>query len=115
MWWVKDNPDHSRGGFQNRDVGRTNFGADFGNDYGIDYARFTDPPDLFADSKLLDAIKVRLFTAVGNDSIHVDILVRNGFVILRGTVLDEAVKCRILKEVFLVKGVKEVINDLNMS
>jgi hypothetical protein len=114
MWWVKDNHDHERGGFQNRDVGKTNSGIDFGPEYGIDYARFADPPDITRDLKVKEKIHNRLFTKYAEDFNRIDILVHNGFVILKGKVGDAATRENIAKEVWLITGVKEVINQLKI-
>lgn len=115
MWWVKDNPDHGRGGFQNRDVGKTSFDNDFGPDYGIDYARFADPPDSGKDLKLSERINNRLFTNFAEDFNQIELIVHNGFVILKGHVNDEATRKSIAEEVLFVSGVREVINQLSVN
>ncbi len=45
MWNVNPDRDKSTGGFQDRDLGKTQFDDDYGPDFGVDYARFSDPPD----------------------------------------------------------------------
>lgn len=110
MWWVKDHPDHSRGGFQNRDVGRTNFDEDYGPTYGVDYARFSDPPDLVKDGKLQK--KVEALLAHNFDNVSMEIKVKNGFVILKGNVSDEMTREKIISTVRLEEGVVEIINQM---
>lgn len=45
MWHVDKNKEPGRGGFQDRDVGRSDLSGDFGPEYGPDYARYAAPPD----------------------------------------------------------------------
>lgn len=115
MWWVKEHPDHSRGGFQNRDVGKTAFDSDFGPDYGVDYARFADSPDPHLDVLLAEKVNNRLFTEFAEDYSNLEIIVRNGFVILKGKVSDGPTKSLIIKRVTSLPGVREVIIDLNIQ
>lgn len=114
MWWVKESSDHERGGFQNRDVGKTNFDSDFGPEYGIDYARYADPPDFGRDIKLTEKINNRIFTKYAEDFNRIDILVHNSFVILKGNVGDEATREDIAEEVWRIPEVREVINQLKI-
>lgn len=115
MWWIKDHHNHDRGGFQNRDVGKTSFDSDFGPEFGIDYARFADPPDLSRDLKLTEKINNRLFTKYAEDFDHLDVIVRNGFVILKGSVGEENTRKGIAEEVWHIPGVIEVINQLKLN
>lgn len=112
MWWVKDQADKSRGGFQNRDVGKKTFDEDFGPDYGVDYARFADSPDISRDLNLLQAIGEKLFQTYGERLASPELIVRNGFVILKGSVPDEKMRQEIDVIVQQFAGVKEVINQL---
>lgn len=82
MWWVKESQGQSRGGFQNRDVGKTLFDRNFGPDYGIDYARFSDPPDLQSDYQLHHLIEYYLKSNFPYFKVT-EIFVRNGFVFLK--------------------------------
>ncbi len=112
MWWVKENEDKSRGGFQNRDVGKKTFDEDFGPEYGVDYARFADPPDISRDLNLLQAIGEKIFRTYGERLASPELIVRNGFVILKGSVQDEKMRQEIEVLVHQFAGVKEVINQL---
>ena len=112
MWWVKDHPDHSRGGFQNRDVGKSSFDNDMGPWCGIDYARFSDPPNLREDAKLKENLQRQLENKFPDEISSFEIVVRNGFVILKGTVSQESKRGEIIHSTFLEDGVKEVINQL---
>jgi hypothetical protein len=114
MWWVKESSDHSRGGFQNRDVGKTDHDYDFGPEYGVDYARYADPPDIGRDTKLYERISNRLFTKYAEEFNQIDIIVRNGFVILKGDVRDENIRKSLAEEIWFIPGVKEVINQLKL-
>lgn len=110
MWPIRPDTDKSRGGFQNRDVGHSDFGTDFGPDHGVDYARFSDPPNEASDLNLTALISGEL-----NGHPEVSFLVKNGFVILKGIVADEASRAEIYSKILKVTGVKEVINQLHIS
>lgn len=114
MWWVKDNPDHSRGGFQNRDVGKMGFTNDFGPDYGVDFARFSDPPNLANDGRLYTRVSNRLFTHFAEEFKNLEIFVRNGFVIIKGNVSSEGVRKEIEEDIRFMAGVREVINSISI-
>jgi len=114
MWWAEDSSDHERGGFQNRDVGKTSFDNDYGPEYGIDYARFSDAPDLAKDAKIFEKVSNELFTDFAEDFFQIEILVRNGFVILIGPVHDEIIRKNIGKKIMQIFGVTEVINQLSI-
>lgn len=114
MWWVKtDSSGEERGGFQNRDSGRSAFNNDYGPDFGVDYARFSDPPDIMKDLQLKSLVSKEL-QKFENDLCEYDMLVRNGFVILKGYVRNEEIKKIILETVYATEGVKEVINSLRI-
>lgn len=115
MWWIKGNADPSRGGFQNRDVGRTNFDHDFGPEFGVDYARFSDPPDFSADHKLTEIVKSHLARFVPKLCEEIEIKVRNGFVILEGEVNDPALKEEVTNLITPIPSVREVINQLHIQ
>lgn len=112
MWWVKDHPDHSRGGFQNRDVGKSNFDQNYGPDYGVDYARFSDAPDVAADLKVLENVLELMKYEFTNEVQNMDIIVRNGFVILKGETGSDFLRQKIVKKLRSTQGVREVINQL---
>lgn len=108
MWNVNPGNDQSRGGFQNRDVGKTSFDRDFGPDYGIDYARFSDTPDIAKDL----ALKGKIEEALPPEDRYIDrgILVRNGFVILKGKTSSEQERTAVAE---IVKSFLEVIEVIN--
>lgn len=112
MWWVKGNADQSRGGFQNRDVGRSNFHDDFGPDYGVDYARFSDPPDLAKDARLKEELEREISLKFPHEKDAIELSVKNGFVILKGNISDEEMRREIISFISLRYGVREVINQL---
>jgi hypothetical protein len=115
VWRPTKNKDTSRGGFQNRDVGRSNLSRDFGPDFGPDYARYSDPPDFAADNELREQVKVKLEKVI-KDSINSEgIRVRNGFVFLEGEVFDEDTKRAITDAVRTISGVRDVINQLKVT
>ncbi len=113
MWNVNPGRDNSRGGFQNRDVGKTSFDYDYGPEYGIDYARFADTPDPEKDLILKGQIEEQL--ALMDFYRDPTILVRNGFVFLKGTAPDEKVRGEILDFVRSFPGVVEVINQISIA
>jgi hypothetical protein len=109
MWWIKtDSTGEERGGFQDRDAGRSNIRKDYGPEYGIDYARFADPPDIARDlhlqSKIRKAINLENFL----------LNVRNGFVIIKGLVPDHETRTSIITTLKSVEGVVEVIPDIQI-
>lgn len=114
MWRITKNKDSGRGGFQDRDVGRSNLGQDFGPDSGVDYARYSDPPDLAADCRLLEEITHKVERIYLEASMPVTLHVRNGFVFLKGTVPSAKIKDEIFTAVLGVLGVVEVINQLKV-
>lgn len=111
MWWVKPHRDQSRGGFQNRDVGKIEFERDFGPDFGVDYARFADPPDPAEDAKLANAVK-----ELTKNLFHCDleVMTRNGFVILKGHVPDEGIRQKLITAVSGLPKVRDVITQLSV-
>lgn len=109
MWWVKTNSTgEERGGFQNRDVGKTSFDENYGPEFGVDYARFADPPDYARDLKL----KKQIIQEIG---FVCDLIVRNGFVIAKGKVPDEQTRRLLLETIHSFDDVKEVISDLKIE
>ena len=109
MWWVKTNSTgEERGGFQNRDVGKSSFDNNYGPDFGIDYARFSDPPDITRDLKLKHLIIEQI--GLGHE-----LIVRNGFVIVKGKVPDEKSRLRLLEKIHSFDQVREVISDLKIE
>jgi len=114
MWWVKTKSSgEDRGGFQNRDSGRTAFNNDYGPDFGIDYARFSDPPDILRDLKIREVLEHKLKT-YEDDLTEFEMKVRNGFVLLRGYVTNLEVKTSLLESIYATEGVKEIINNLHL-
>jgi hypothetical protein len=111
----KEEHDLSRGGFQNRDVGRTSYAFDFGPEYGPDFARYSDPQDVnIDDAKTRNAIFSRLREDEAIEDDAFDIFVENGFVFLSGTIPDESVKRKIETLINQVAGVQTVINLLKV-
>lgn len=111
----KEENDNSRGGFQNRDVGRTNLVFDFGPEYGPDFARYSDPQDVnIDDAKIRKAIfsSLKEDETIEDDSL--DIFVENGFVFIRGSVPDDTLKRKIESLINEVTGVQTVINLLRV-
>lgn len=114
MWRITKNTDPSRGGFQDRDVGRSNMDRDFGPDFGVDYARYSDPPDLAADAALMERVKNKVERIYLDVSMPVTFHVRNGFVFLKGEVPDENTRQEVFEAVRGISGVIEVINQLKV-
>ena len=110
MWPINPDRDNSRGGFQNSDVGKTSFDDNYGPEYGIDYARFSDPPDILKDLKLKELIEKQL--ALFDLYLNRELIVRNGFVILKGSTQNEYLRNQISDFVKNVSGVEEVINQI---
>lgn len=114
MWWVKTNSSgEDRGGFQNRDSGRSAFNKDYGPDFGVDYARFSDPPDTLKDMQLKELLTSRL-QKFENDWHEQELTVRNGFIIMKGHVRNDEIKKSMLDCVHATEGVKEVIHHLHV-
>lgn len=110
-----DTHDLSRGGFQNRDVGRTLFDRDdYGPDYGIDFAQFSAPNDLSADMQLKKNVCGELEEKFPGFCMDLDLYVRNGFVFLKGAVEDEKTKLMAEEITASVDGVVNVINVLSI-
>ena len=113
MWSGTTNPHDKnldRGGFQDRDVGRSNLDHDYGPEYGIDYARFADTPDEGKDNLLRDKILLLL-----DQFPSVEIKVRNSFVIVMGSLQDEKSKDDLRCLLRSIKGVVEVIWDIEFN
>jgi len=115
MWHVEKNLEPGRGGFQNRDVGRSNFQGDFGPEYGTDYARYSDPPDYVADVSLKETIRFKISTSFPQVASQIVILVRNGFVILKGPELCEELRASLVAVIVALPGVKEIINQIPLK
>lgn len=112
MWNVHPDREKNRGGFQNADLGKTQFDRNYGPEFGVDYARFSDPPDIEKDHHLETMVKENL-------SEHelfreIEITVRNEFVILKGKVPTLEEKTHASDFVRALPGVKEVINQLEV-
>jgi osmotically-inducible protein OsmY len=113
MWNVNPDKDKSTGGFQNRDVGKTQFDKNYGPDYGVDYARFSDPPDIQKDLELKKLVEESLLK---NEHFRdISPTVRNGFVILKGNVPDHQIRDIVVETVRGISGVVEVINQVKVS
>lgn len=111
---LRDEPDLSRGGFQNRDVGRSNYSFDFGPEYGPDFARFSDPhPMNLEDAIIRKQIFEQLESAERIIESEIEVIVENGFVILKGSVSEESLKYEIEKVSQEVPGVVTVVNTLS--
>lgn len=105
---------HDRGGFQNADVGRTNFQKDFGPDYGVDYARFADDPDIGKDRQLQEDILTEL-NSLFQGIEHLQLKTRNGFVIVKGYLPDEQMKGAVFRTILAHDGVREIISNVEVS
>jgi hypothetical protein len=114
MWWIKNNEGQDRGGFQNRDVGRTNFSDDFGPSYGTDYAHYSDPPNLARDARVRKAVMMEI-SKFSNAVMGLEVRVRNGFVIIKGQVNDKDIKELIGEKVSEIPDVVEIVNALSLK
>lgn len=114
MWRITKNKDPSRGGFQDRDVGRSNVRRDFGPDFGVDYARYSDPPDHAADAALKEKVRDKVDRIYLDVTAPVTIHVRNGFVFLKGEVPEERIREEMKEVVTKLPDVLEVINQLKV-
>lgn len=114
MWRITKNKDPGRGGFQDRDAGRSNLSHDFGPELGVDYARYSDPPDLAADAALSEKVKSTVERIYLDASMPVTFHVRNGFVFLKGEVPNELIREEIREAVSGLSGVREMINQLKV-
>ena len=104
-----------RGGFQNRDVGRSDFArGDFGPQAGVDFALYSAENDIALDDELKSAVRRGLdFNSAGHFS-DVEIHARNGFVFLKGPVQDEIDK-KVAEDITAgIPGVLKVINVLSI-
>lgn len=104
-----------RGGFQNRDVGRSSFNRnDFGPDAGVDFALYSAGNNLLADEDLKASVQRSLQENSAGHYADVELHVRNGFVFLKGPVQDEIHK-RVAEDIVQgVPGVLKVINVLSI-
>jgi hypothetical protein len=111
-----------RGGFQNRDVGLSQFGTDYGPDYGIDFADFAAPTPgfengegrerLLQDEVLVTFARNTLMRTEGAE--HVEVFVKNGFLFLQGPVVTEEDKLNIEKKLGDLPGLHKIINVLSV-
>lgn len=113
MWNVNPDRDKSRGGFQDADVGKTQFDKNYGPDFGVDYARFSDPPDIRKDYLLRNEIEEQL--SLNEQFIEISPTVRNGFVILKGNAPDQEIRSSVIELVRTISGVVEVINQITVN
>lgn len=113
MWNVKPAENEDRGGFQDRDVGRTSIARNLGPEYGIDYARFAEEPDVARDLKTKTLIEEAL--AGASDFQERGIFVKNGFVFLRGIVSEASRKTDIEDLVLGISGVIVVHNLIQVA
>jgi hypothetical protein len=113
MWPIKPDRDQSRGGFQNSDVGRTQFDGNYGPDYGIDYARFSDPPDTIGYQRLKSRLDSEL--ALFDSFVEREMIIRNGFVILKGKVSSESEREKLIAFVKAVPDVVDVIHSIEVG
>lgn len=112
----------SRGGFQNRDVGMSQFGTDFGPEYGVDFAQFAEATPGFEDSEgrsrmVLDEMLLSLARSVLRrleGAEDVEAFVRNGFLFLQGPVMHQVSRDEIEKKMAGLPGVLKVINVLTV-
>lgn len=112
MWNVNPDRDKSHGGFQDADLGKTQFDKNYGPDFGVDYARFSDPPDFQKDLHLQSVVKERL--ALHELYREISPTVRNGFVILKGAVDSDDLRNDIIHYVRSIPGVVEVIDQIEI-
>ncbi len=113
---TREERDLSRGGFQNRDVGRSNYNFDFGPEYGPDFARFSDPhPMNLEDAKIRKKIFDKLQSEDKLCESDIEIIVENGFVILKGSVSEETAREEIERISQEVPGVVTVVNTLSFQ
>lgn len=113
MWNVKPDREKSSGGFQNADLGKTQFDKNYGPDFGIDYARFSDPPDLKKDFLLQKQVEAQL--AQHDNAQEITVSARNGFIILKGRVPTVEVRNEITDFVRTIPEVVEVINQISVN
>lgn len=111
-----------RGGFQNRDVGLSQFGTDFGPDYGTDFADFAASTPgyedihgrerMLQDQMLMNLARNTIVRTEGAE--HVEVFVKNGFLFLQGPVLSEEDKLNIEQKLDGLPGLRKVINVLTV-
>jgi hypothetical protein len=96
----------TRGGFQDQDLGRTQFDDDYGPEFGVDYARFADIPDVMKDQRLRDFILMKM-----PEIEKYDLRIRNGFVLITAPSMSEIERKELLSSLRKIEGVVEVIPD----
>lgn len=84
----------------------------YGPEFGVDYARFSDPPDYRKDFLLRSRIEEQL--PLHDQYRDVTLMVRNGFVILKGTVSTNEIRNDVSEFVRSFSGVVEVINQIQI-
>lgn len=111
------NHDLSRGGFQNRDVGRTQFGNDFGPEYGIDFADYSQAPleaRHMIDDLILSSARDLLDIDENGSFGDVELFVQNGFLFLKGPVENEDARTRAEETLDGLPGLLKIINVLSV-
>lgn len=84
----------------------------YGPEFGVDYARFSDPPDYRKDFLLRSHIEEQL--PLHDQYRDVTLMVRNGFVILKGNVSNLEIRNDVAEFVRSFDGVVEVINQIQI-
>lgn len=113
---MERNKNLDRGGFQDRDVGRSNFDRDFGPDYGPDYARYADPPDFEKDAHLKDSIINLVFNDFSQSLQLLDLNVRNGFVFAKvNAQTSQPAKEHFSERVKQLPGVKDIVTMIEKT
>ena len=114
---METNHDLSRGGFQNRDVGRSQFGSDFGPDYGSDFADYSDAPilaRLLIDDLIINSARSLLDIDDKGAFGDVELYVHNGFLFLKGSVENDSARMRAEERVDGLPGLMKIINVLSV-
>jgi len=112
MWNVQPDRDKSSGGFQDRDLGKTQFDRDYGPEYGVDYARFSDPPDFKKDYLLKTHVEEQIALDDRYRNQDITLTIRNGFIILKGKVDPTINRTELADFLRSIPGVVEVINQI---
>jgi hypothetical protein len=115
--------DHSRGGFQNRDVGEMQQQLDLGPEFGMDFAQYVRPLEHFNEVGMLGLTKNddelhmqvhhRLQT-LKMDLTGLELKISNGFVLLKGQFSDYQIKKSIESAISTIYGVKMIINQIEI-
>ncbi len=111
-----------RGGFQNRDVGLSQFGEDFGPEYGMDFAILATPTPGFEDTegrnrllqdKMVGSLAHHILMRADGAE-HVEVFVKNGILFLQGPVHNEEIKSDIEEQLKELPGLGKIINVLTV-